>query len=99
VLEGLIDDARRENAFGLMTSLHMLIEFGDACDFTGSDLIGWCREIGLRDIEIVPLAARPAPASPTNQSMLTRLAKYSSGRVAGAGTRPHPAEPTIRLPG
>ena len=55
VMESLIDDARRENAFGLMMSLHMLIEFGDAFDFTGSDLTGWCREIGSRDVEIVPL--------------------------------------------
>ncbi len=54
-MESLIDDARRENAFGLMMSLHMLIEFGDAFDFTGSDLTGWCREIGFRHIEIVPL--------------------------------------------
>ena len=37
-IENLIDDARRENAFGLMMSLNMLIEFGDAFDFTGSRL-------------------------------------------------------------
>jgi O-methyltransferase domain/Dimerisation domain len=40
VIENLIDDARRENAFGLMMSLNMLIEFGDAFDFTGSDFAG-----------------------------------------------------------
>ena len=34
VVENLIDDARRENAFGLMMSLNMLIEFGEAFDFT-----------------------------------------------------------------
>jgi hypothetical protein len=33
IIENLIDDARRENAFGLMMSLNMLIEFGDAFDF------------------------------------------------------------------
>ena len=55
VIENLIDDARRENAFGLMMSLNMLIEFGDAFDFTGSDFAGWCREVGFRDVEIVPL--------------------------------------------
>ena len=32
VIENLIDDARRENAFGLLMSLNMLIEFGDAFD-------------------------------------------------------------------
>jgi hypothetical protein len=55
VIENLIDDARRENAFGLMMSLNMLIEFGDAFDYTGSDFAGWCREAGFKEIEIVPL--------------------------------------------
>jgi len=36
-VENLIDDARRENSFGLMMSLNMLIEFGDAFDFSGTD--------------------------------------------------------------
>jgi hypothetical protein len=61
VIENLIDDARRENAFGLMMSLNMLIEFGDAFDFTGSDFAGWCREVGFRDVEILPLTG-PASA-------------------------------------
>lgn len=61
VVENLIDDARRENAFGLMMSLNMLIEFGDAFDFTGGDFAGWCREVGFREIEILPLAG-PASA-------------------------------------
>ena len=55
IIENLIDDARRENAFGLMMSLNMLIEFGDAFDFTGSDFAGWCREVGFRKVEIMPL--------------------------------------------
>jgi len=32
VMENIIDNARRENTFGLMMSLKMLIEFGDAFD-------------------------------------------------------------------
>jgi hypothetical protein len=55
IIENLIDDARRENAFGLMMSLNMLIEFGDAFDFTGSDFAEWCREAGFKDVEILPL--------------------------------------------
>jgi hypothetical protein len=55
VMEALIDDARRENTFGLMMSLNMLIEFGDAFDFTGSDFATWCRETGFRDVETRPL--------------------------------------------
>jgi predicted O-methyltransferase YrrM len=55
VVENLIDDARRENAFGLAMSLNMLIEFGDAFDYTGADFARWCREVGFRDVEVLPL--------------------------------------------
>lgn len=61
VVENLIDDARRENAFGLLMSLNMLIELGDAFDYTGADLRGWCLEAGFRRFEIIPLAG-PASA-------------------------------------
>jgi hypothetical protein len=55
-IEFLIDDARRENAFGLMMSLNMLIETGDGFDFTGADFAGWCRQVGFRDVKILRLA-------------------------------------------
>ena len=61
VIEHLIDDARRENTFGLMMSLNMLIEFGDAFDFTAADFFGWCREVGFSRTEVIPLAG-PASA-------------------------------------
>ena len=55
-VENLIDDARRENTFGLLMSLNMLIEFGDAFDFTGADFRRWCNEAGFRRYEVLPLA-------------------------------------------
>jgi methylase of polypeptide subunit release factors len=61
VIENLIDDARRDNAFGLMMSLNMLIEFGDAFDYTGADFAKWCREAGFKDVEVLPLTG-PASA-------------------------------------
>ena len=61
VIENLIDDARRSNAFGLMMSLNMLIEFGDAFDFTFADFTGWCRNVGFRRFEVIPLGG-PASA-------------------------------------
>jgi len=61
-IESLIDDARRENAFGLLMSLNMLIEFGDAFDYTGSDFQGWCREAGFRKFAVMKLAG-PASAA------------------------------------
>ena len=55
-IEHLIDDERRENAFGLLMSLNMLIEFGDAFDFTFADFKGWCQEVGFKRFEVFPLA-------------------------------------------
>ncbi len=61
VIENIIDDARRENVFGLLMSLNMLMEFGDAFDFTGADFAGWCKNIGFARTEILHLAG-PASA-------------------------------------
>jgi len=54
-VENLIDDARRQNTFGLLMSLNMLIEFGDAFDFTGADFREWCGEAGFREFEVIHL--------------------------------------------
>ncbi len=61
VVENLIDDARRENAFGLMMSLNMLIEFGEAFDFTFADFTGWCRAAGFTRFDVIHLGG-PASA-------------------------------------
>ena len=76
IIENLIDDARRENAFGLMMSRNMLIEFGDAFDFTGSDFAGWCREAGFKDVDILPLPAPGAPESPTSSGLDRRARRW-----------------------
>jgi SAM-dependent methyltransferase len=62
VIENLIDDARRRNAFGLMMSLNMLVEFGDAFDFTAADFFRWCGEGGFTRYEVIPLGG-PAGAA------------------------------------
>lgn len=62
VIEALIDDSRRENAFGLMMSLNMLIEFGEAFDYSGADFDGWCKEAGFKRTEVIHLAG-PASAA------------------------------------
>jgi hypothetical protein len=61
-IENIIDDERRQNAFGLMMSLNMLIEFGEAFDFTGAQFAAWCQEAGFSRCEIIPLAG-PASAA------------------------------------
>lgn len=62
VIEALIDDARRQNAFGLLMSLNMLLEFGDAFDYTAADFEGWCREVGFSRFERMPLAGPSSAA-------------------------------------
>lgn len=61
-IEALIDDARRENVHGLMMSLNMLIEFGDAFDYSGADFRKWCSEVGFQRFEIIHLAGPSAAA-------------------------------------
>ena len=61
-IENIIDDERRQNAFGLLMSLNMLIEFGDAFDFTGAQFSEWCKEAGFSRCEIIQLAG-PASAA------------------------------------
>jgi len=61
-IENIIDDERRQNAFGLMMSLNMLIEFGEAFDFTGAQFTEWCKEAGFSRCEVIPLAG-PASAA------------------------------------
>ena len=61
-IEALIDDARRENVFGLLMSLNMLIEFGDAFDYSGADFRKWCTEVGFRRFEVIHLAGPSSAA-------------------------------------
>ena len=61
-VENLIDDARRENAFGLLMSLNMLIEFGDAFDYTAADFREWCTEAGFSRFDVIPLAGPTSAA-------------------------------------
>jgi len=56
VIENVIDDDRRENAFGLMMSLNMLIETEGGFDFTRQEFAVWAEEIGFAKIETMPLA-------------------------------------------
>ena len=52
VYEALIDDERRENAFGLLMSLNMLIETPGGFDYTGADCSQWMREAGFRETRV-----------------------------------------------
>jgi SAM-dependent methyltransferase len=55
VHEAIIDDARKQNAFGLLMSLNMLIETHGGFDFTGADCKRWMKEAGFKRTTVEPL--------------------------------------------
>jgi O-methyltransferase domain/Dimerisation domain len=56
VYDAIIDDDRRENAFGLLMSLNMLIESPSGSDYTGADCQQWMRECGFSKTRVEHLA-------------------------------------------
>lgn len=50
--DSVIDDERRENAFGLLMSLNMLIETPGGFDYTGADCAAWMRNAGFRETRV-----------------------------------------------
>ena len=61
-IEAVIDDARRENAFGLLMSLNMLIELPGGFDYTGAQFDGWCLDAGFARTEVLPLTGPSSAA-------------------------------------
>jgi len=55
VFDAIIDDERRQNAFGLLMSLNMLIETPGGFDYTGADCLAWMRQAGFQQTRVVPL--------------------------------------------
>lgn len=56
VFEALIDDDRRQNAFGLLMSLNMLIETPGGFGYTGKDCSEWMRDAGFSSTRVEHLA-------------------------------------------
>lgn len=52
VYDAIIDDDRRENAFGLLMSLNMLIETPEGFDYTGADCVSWMRDVGFNETRV-----------------------------------------------
>jgi hypothetical protein len=51
VYERMIDDERRRNAMGLLSSLNMLVMTAGGFDYTSADCIGWMQETGFHDMQ------------------------------------------------
>ncbi|MEJ2006625.1 MAG: methyltransferase, partial [Acidobacteriota bacterium] len=58
VYEALIDDDRRQNAFGLLMSLNMLIETPGGFDYTGADCSGWMKKVGFSETHVEHLVGQ-----------------------------------------
>jgi hypothetical protein len=56
VYDAVIDDDRRENAFGLLMSLNMLIETSGGFDYTGAECQAWMRDAGFAETRVEHLA-------------------------------------------
>jgi cyclopropane fatty-acyl-phospholipid synthase-like methyltransferase len=52
VYDTIIDDERRQNAFGLLMSLNMLIETPGGFDYTGADCMSWMRAAGFSETRV-----------------------------------------------
>ena len=52
----VIDHDRRQNAFGLLMSLNMLIETSAGFDYTAADCQAWMRQAGFRETYLEHLA-------------------------------------------
>jgi tRNA A58 N-methylase Trm61 len=62
VIESIIDDERRKNAFGLLMSLNMLIETTEGYDYTAADFTEWTREAGFKETSVMPLTGPSSAA-------------------------------------
>ena len=62
VIENIIDDDRKQNAFGLLMSLNMLIETKDGYDFTFADFKELAVKAGFTKFSQLPLAGPTSAA-------------------------------------
>jgi hypothetical protein len=58
VYDAIIDDERRDNAFGLLMSLNMLIETPGGFDYTGANCQQWMRDAGFASTRVEHLVGR-----------------------------------------
>ncbi|WKN30869.1 methyltransferase [Porifericola rhodea] len=61
-IENIIDRERKENLFGLMMSLNMLIETGQGFDYTLADFDIWAKKVGFSSTTMIPLAGPTSAA-------------------------------------
>jgi hypothetical protein len=80
---------RRENVSGLLMSLNMLIEFGDAFDYSAADFREWCSEAGFTQFDVIHLPVHPAPPLRINREtgMAPRGLRPDAQQLQAGGRR------------
>ncbi|GAO44016.1 methyltransferase [Flavihumibacter petaseus] len=61
-IEAVIDNDRKQNLFGLMMSLNMLIETADGFDYTFADFDKWAKQTGFKKTALLPLTGPSSAA-------------------------------------
>jgi len=61
-IESVIDDERKQNVFGMMMSLNMLIETGTGFDYTFADFNRWAGKTGFKSTALLPLSGPSSAA-------------------------------------
>jgi O-methyltransferase domain/Dimerisation domain len=61
-IENIIDDERKQNVFGMMMSLNMLIESGTGFDYTFADFNKWADIVGFKSTALLGLAGPSSAA-------------------------------------
>lgn len=61
-IENIIDNERKQNVFGMMMSLNMLIETGNGFNFTFEDFNKWAKQIGFKSTTLLPLTGPTSAA-------------------------------------
>ena len=61
-IEAVIDDERKQNAFGLLMSLNMLIETRGGSDYTFREFTKWATQSGFKRTELIPLVGPTSAA-------------------------------------
>jgi len=62
VIENIIDDERKQNVFGMMMSINMLIETGTGFDYTLADFSKWAKQVGFKSTSLLHLAGPTSAA-------------------------------------
>jgi hypothetical protein len=62
-IECVIDEDRKQNVFGLMMSLQMLMETGSGFDYTFDDFNNWAKSAGFKSTMIFALAGPTSAAA------------------------------------